>query len=622
MLAFRSKRSPLRIVIGFAVFIATICSILPASTTLASSTSTSQAQASTGFTADKDVPLTARRKAAQLIEDVRYSDMASGWEKAQLGALARAVYRLDFEGVAYYEFPVVVGEAPAGYITVSTGDHDFPIAEWNYSGESPTQELERQAAEKGEFDLTFYKLDAVAYAAENSKGELVASSGMNQPKVTGMDYAALDRPAELTESVWTPDSSVSDSSITAQSSGKLVTTGPTSSTIQFSAWESWGQLKEGYRESYGVLAESLRREASADWNVDRLAEEYGEGLTVGTTYPLALLSADVLDVSTGGEGADYVSTEIVKREALPPILNILVNRSDPEATLSFDVKIAYADGQTELVKFFILPGTPSTSAATKSQSSAATQQAASQFSTTGAWSPYTSYWTGDANDVNDGFDQRLYTQMLSGQAPNTSGCASGCGATAWAMLFGWADNQAAIGNSYWAQRWGIYRQNGGRGANVVAPRVMDSGVRNMTWEIRNQIGTFCALGQGPTPPWSMDEAAKYLAGRSATTLSTHYNVVGDYEGRLRDYAIKSIKNRHTPAIIGIGFLSHYPLAYGYKVRSRAVHTCLPPSGQPPFTSWCYDWIEYDRQFRVNMGGGSSVGKWVPANTWFAGEIAP
>ena len=181
------------------------------------------------------------------------------------------------------------------------------------------------------------------------------------------------------------------------------------------------------------------------------------------------------------------------------------------------------------------------------------------------------------------------------------------------MLFGWADNQAAQGNPYWAGRWGLYRENGGYGRNVVAPRTMDDGVRNMTWEIRNRVGTFCAFGNGATKPWRMGDAAGYLAGRSGTRLVTHYNVFGIREGRLREYARNSIRDRGTPAIIGTGWLSHYPLAYGYAWRSRETRAC-------PICPW--NKTEYSRWFRVNQGWGRDQGEWVPASTWFAGEIYP
>jgi hypothetical protein len=181
------------------------------------------------------------------------------------------------------------------------------------------------------------------------------------------------------------------------------------------------------------------------------------------------------------------------------------------------------------------------------------------------------------------------------------------------MLFGWADKQAASGNAYWAPRFGLYRQNGGYGADAVAPATMDAGVSAMTWEIRNRIGTFCAFGSGATPPWSMGGASGYLAGRTGTRLDTHYDVFGIHEDRLREYARDSIRDRGTPAIIGTGWLTHYPLAYGYAWRSRETQACFIC----PWTT-----TEYSRWFYVNQGWGGSGNGWVSAGTWFAGEIYP
>jgi hypothetical protein len=148
-------------------------------------------------------------------------------------------------------------------------------------------------------------------------------------------------------------------------------------------------------------------------------------------------------------------------------------------------------------------------------------------------------------------DQRLYHQIAAGIPPNTSSCWSGCGATGWSMLFGWADFQAANGNSYWAPRWGLYRANSGTGMDAVAPRNQDAGVANMTWEIRNDIQTFCILGNGATWPWKMVDASNYLAGRTGTSLSTYYNVFGITQHSIRRRVADSIIDRGTPAVIGI-----------------------------------------------------------------------
>jgi hypothetical protein len=276
---------------------------------------------------------------------------------------------------------------------------------------------------------------------------------------------------------------------------------------------------------------------------------------------------------------------------------------------------AGAQAQQESIKFVVLD-TPETLPGAQTgnklflplvNKAGANVNAAGAQAINGAWSDWNYFWAGSHND------QRLYSQMAAGSSPNSSGCWSGCGGTAWAMLFGWADNQAANGNAYWAPRWGIYRQGGGTGADAVAPRNMDSGVRAMTWEIRNDIGTWCAFGSGPTNPWNMDDASQYFNNRTGTRLSTHYNILGIHEDRLRNYARDSIVDRNTPAVIGTGWLTHYPLAYGYAWRSRTVRKCF---------IWCWNETEYNRSFYVNQGWGGSDNGWVSAGTWFAGEIRP
>lgn len=195
-----------------------------------------------------------------------------------------------------------------------------------------------------------------------------------------------------------------------------------------------------------------------------------------------------------------------------------------------------------------------------------------------------------------------------------NGCAVGCGPVAWAMLFGWGDRQAEVGgNAYWAPRNGLYRENGGRGANAVAPIAMDNGVRNIIRELNGQVGTFCWSGSGATPPWSMDGSWRYLSGRSYTQQVCHWNSIGWCEDGLRNRAIASIRDRRTPAIIGTGWLSHYPLAFGYAWQRRVIRRCF---------IFCWDDEVYDRCFYVNQGWGGAGNEWVQAETWFSGEIYP
>jgi hypothetical protein len=337
-----------------------------------------------------------------------------------------------------------------------------------------------------------------------------------------------------------------------------------------------------------------------------------------------------------GEGAGYIDFEtLVGEDGKPAVLRIFVKNAKPGEALPLLATVDYnavnaanvgramtLNATQETINFAVLdtpatvPGNenantlflPLISRAGGSHVTASGVETSAEVQAiNGAWSNWNYFWAGSHSD------QRLYSQMAANSSPNTSGCWSGCGGTAWAMLFGWADKQAASGNSYWAPRNGLYRQNGGKGADAVAPATMDSGVRNMTWEIRNDVGTWCAFGSGPTNPWNMDDASNYFSGRTGTRLSTHYNVLGIHEGRLREYARDSIIDRNTPAVIGTGWLTHYPLAYGYAWRSRTVRKCFIV---------CWNETQYNRSFYVNQGWGGSDNGWVSAGTWFAGEIRP
>jgi hypothetical protein len=563
-----------------------------------------------------DVPPEAHRRAAQHLEEMRFSEMAPGWERAALGENVRFLYRPDdLQAPSYYEFPVVIptmNYSPTGYIIVSAGPHDFPIAHWDFRGYAPTQILDQHSDNTA---AQYFKLDTLAYAAEDAKGNLVATLGQLPPKIEGMQMAWLDQPQELTEETWVPDAPPPDDSGAENVTGTLVITGPAAPPpdLVIGEWSSWSAMKTGYAESYAVFLEEQKREASAEWDVEQAINTYGKNLDPGEIYqtPLFWVSPTI---ALTGEGSSYIQTETLTREnGLPPLYQITVDSGDvvPLGFTPFTMTVDYQEGPSEVVRFQIanlvrayLPLTLIDASGSMSPTTWASAGIQADDAIDGSWGSWHYYWAGSHSN------QRLYRQLDEDESPNTSGCVSGCGATAWAMLFGWADYQAANGNSYWAPRWGLYRSNGGYGSNAVAPSSMNTGIKNVTWEIRQYIDTFCAFGQGATAPWDMSDARHYLAGRTGTRLYTHYNAVGIHEGRLRRRARNSIRDRDTPAVIGTGWLNHYPLAYGYRWRSR--REC--------FLFVC--WTDYQRQFYVNQGWSGNGNGWVSAGTWFAGEIRP
>ena len=139
-------------------------------------------------------------------------------------------------------------------------------------------------------------------------------------------------------------------------------------------------------------------------------------------------------------------------------------------------------------------------------------------------------------------------------------------------------------------------------------------MNNMIIEIHNDVHTFCAFGSGATTPWDMPAAWQYLNGRTGAWLRADWNSFGIHEDGLRNRAIDSIVNRHTPAVIGTGWLSHYPMAFGYAWQQRTVRHCFIA---------CWDDTVTDRCFYVNNGwGGGGAGEWIDARHVVHGAALP
>ncbi len=566
------------------------------------------------------------RRAAQHLELMRGSAMAPGWEEARLGERIRPFYRPDLAEIAYYEFDVQrptedgLELEAAGFILLSAGEHDFPIAHWNFEGPAPSVELLLEAGPSPVGPLKFYKLDTLAYAVEDAKGQQLATLGSQPARIIGLEDA-MGQPEPIEES-WEPAAPSADDSTPLP--GVHTVAGPAPAELSFAPWESWEAMKAGFAEAYAPLIERLEQSASEDWEMERIGALTGEVLRVGESFPLVLIGAGEPQVTVTGEGAALVATDLQlpagKLQGRLPVLTVTAIAAKDGAAVPLSVNITYGDGSTEQVPFMVIDAKlvqpdvytvhlPAVSAG-GAAGTAAVASAAGEMKLHGAWGPWNYDFAGTASD------QRLYNQFGPGTAPNTSSCKTGCGPTAWAMLFGWADYQASKPGSAWAGRWGLYRQNGGRGADAVAPSTMDQGVRNMVWEIRNHLGTWCnpVNDNAATFPWDMDQATGYLKGRANVRLGTYYNSFGFTESRLRDVAKNRIRHNGVPVIIGTGWLNHYPLAWQFASRSRLVTKC--------FLWQCWKERQYSQFFYVNQGWGGKKDGWVPADTWFAGYILP
>ncbi len=537
----------------------------------------------------KDVPIRSYRLAVQHVvaweeekfADVNFKDTVSPF------------YRPDIEGVAYYEFML----EPEGFVLISSGEHDYPIAQARDSGPTISEQLEAQAEEEGKEVNKIYKMDSLAYYAENSEGELVATLGNLLFKIEGLE-AWPSEETEPTETIVTINE-VPDEEDPEETDFEIEQTGPGKTNGRFGNWGRYVDLKEGYANYYAPLINNLKEAASASWETERFISEYGEGLVIGQRYPLPLLfSGAELSLFQGPDEVAIVDSFFIKINEDGNSLILEAQEVPDNINEAIKLEIQYENGLSESLSFGVVPSE-------LSNADLVTQNHTH-------WSSWRIYLAGSHSD------QRIYKQF-----DISPGCPSGCGATAWAMLFGWADHQADGNNSYWQPRWGLYRENGGKrpAKDAVAPRSQDSSIETITKEIRGYIGSYCFAGSGPTIPWDMASVWRYMIGRSGTSVKVGHNGLwGGHRDDHRDRAIASIKNRQTPAIIGTGWLAHYPLAYGYAERYRWVQ------------SFWGNWDKrYEREFLINQGWGyyrrlsnerAVFWEWVPAGTWFVGEIYP
>ena len=597
-----------------------------------------------------EIPLYVHRRAAQHLEEVRGTDMAPGWENAGLFAWVRPLYRPDAPDLpSYWEFAIEPGMDFSwpdgifrGFILATAGEHDFPIAHWGFAGQPPTYALEAMESRTGYPPERFYKLDTLSYAAQDWTGALIALLGDLPPKIEGMELDWLDEDLEITETGWVfdvpPGEDIELGTLTraagafdeasgadaGMTTGTPVITGPVGPPpgLEISGWSSWSEFKDGYADSYAVFLEQLRRDAAGLWETEQTDLEYGIVLRKADIYPMALLW-EVADLQLEGPGVSYITTQTIPQEdSLSDLFEITVAADVPLGFTPFTVTVSYDDDVEETVRFQIvelarvyLPMLIRNQTDSNGGSAVARlgeDSLAAQVAATSSWSGWRTFWAGAEAD------QRYYRQLAIGEHPNDSNCASGCGATAWAMLFGWVSHQACPPdpNPDWSHREGIYREDGSvSGSFACAPQSMDGGVRNITWEIRGTVGTYCApwpwRGNAATHPWNMKDANDYLIGRTWARIRTVHSRVGRSRDEIRVNAARSITLWKTPVVVGTGWFNHYPLAFGYRFRSR--ESC----------GWFLCSTEYQREFHVNQGwGSSSHNSWVSAETWFSGRLYP
>ncbi len=218
--------------------------------------------------------------------------------------------------------------------------------------------------------------------------------------------------------------------------------------------------------------------------------------------------------------------------------------------------------------------------------------------------------------------QRKYKQLHGNTGPNRSPCASGCGATAWAMLLGYVDYAGAQGISKYRPYDRTYLSQGGRGrfaVNAIAPEFNDRGVENVTVEIRDLMNDWgvsgCSMtGERFTHPSIMAQANQYFWGRVPGRVIANYDGLMISTGAGTNQVLHTLRTRRQP--IAIGMHNHYPVGFG--IRSVTPRR-WDPSGNKWVTAGSAEWM-----VDANWGWGETFSRSVPLYSWLQGtvEMAP
>src|SRR5918996_120116 len=196
-----------------------------------------------------EVSIELRRLAAEHLESIRGIEMGEGADLAQIVGEVCPLFRPDLEEVAYWEFEVdldpsdgksvitssalsaqtfseqsesmfpAVGERPknglegTGFIIVATGEHDVPVPHWSLQKAPPSRELEAKGRETGKRIARIYRLDALAYLAEDESGQEVARSGQIPVPVEGLGHDLGRRAGEISSMTAKPQREVDDKEV-------------------------------------------------------------------------------------------------------------------------------------------------------------------------------------------------------------------------------------------------------------------------------------------------------------------------------------------------------------------------------------------------------------------------
>jgi hypothetical protein len=342
----------------------------------------------------KDVPLPVRRLAAQHLESLRGTELMNGMEDARLADTVVPIHRPDIDGVAYYEFAVMSGRgagaalrlatrglaargecgcgekeprapdvdakpAASGFVIVTNGRHDLPIPHWSLDQAPPSLAVMQRRegfcpkeGETGAEPARLYRLDALAYAAEDANGRLVGQLGQIPSLIVGLPHRLERYAGAISGAVATPFSEQRTDEGAENARHEVKTSGPEAPQLGTAEPDGWADFKRRYADAFGPMLDHLRDRAARVWEIEEAVERFGEGILAGTTHRVALLDEAKLEIA--GEGARHVRASVEETPGGAPVLVLTASPLSLPHELDLQVAASYADGTKEMLRFFVV----------------------------------------------------------------------------------------------------------------------------------------------------------------------------------------------------------------------------------------------------------------------------
>ena len=532
----------------------------------------------------------------------------SEWGSVRLADVATPMYDPAVDGgrtPAYIEFKVIAnvgdptvgdpsvgdpsGLSPVpvrrdrGFIQVSLTENDFPIVGWSTEGRTPMELLREQA---GTGQIKPMMFGAGLLIGETPGGRTAAMLGSLLPK----PHPELMQFADFVGSA-IYDSETGESNRTPAL--------PLESPL--GSYASYQEMKDDYNTNdFYVSARARKREAARiEWL-----------LTQGATFPH-------LNVAVGDPVTLFAGREVLGAKLHTPD-NETVARVSPLGHDGLRVEGLSAGGGVLQVQFAgaeeffaLLVGDPSVGDPSKTGPS---PQGIAQV--------FVPSWKQTRLDLAGTWENQCWYSQFQSTDFGGGGAGNyvGCGPVAWTMLMGWWDHQG-VSVAFKPKNHGSGIAGFQLGLPDAPKNDVDSSVRSMMRNFRyNWVDPlYCdsISGNCGTPPDKMVNGSDYFGSLCVPYNAVYLPYIGkevlnygyvvsytwvSYNG-LNDHnklARESIQ-KGWPSIMGIGFLSHYILAYAYKEERYEV---APGS-----------FIGMRSFLRANWGNGTA--KWINfQNDWF------